>query len=277
MRIKLCLFYVAFSLTNYIYCKNTEKTNSKTNNMNTFIKMHGTYQIAAICKDGIVVATDTRCSIDDGNKHIMCYYDSVQKVFPFKNYAISSSGSILINGKYLFYYYKQFEAANLYKGKISDNVKLFFNYMFEKYPEAASVMERTNKLIFAGYEGKTPVLFIAAKGQLQGVREAGFVCEDNLCDFKYNPDITCLEMAKVIEQSIINYVKKYNKELEINTHISILKIDIQNQFSWILNPPILDKWEELSDFVNAYKTNKISLNFTSERNKALILKELIRY
>jgi len=111
MRIKLCLFYIVISLTNYTFCKNTEKTNSKINNMSTFIKMHGTYQIAAICKDGIVVGTDTRCSIDDGNRHIMCYYDSVQKVFPFKNYAISSSGSMLINGKYLFYYYKQFEAA----------------------------------------------------------------------------------------------------------------------------------------------------------------------
>jgi len=239
MRIKLCLFYIVISLTNYTFCKNTEKTNSKINNMSTFIKMHGTYQIAAICKDGIVVGTDTRCSIDDGNRHIMCYYDSVQKVFPFKNYAISSSGSMLINGKYLFYYYKQFEAANLNKEKMSENVKSFFDYMFKRYPEAASVIERTNKLIFAGYEGKTPVLFIAAKGQLQGVGDTGFVCEDNLCDFQYNSNLTCIEMAKVIEQSIVNYVKKYNKELEINTHIS--------------------------------------LNFTSERNKELIIKELSRY
>jgi hypothetical protein len=234
----------------------------------------GTYQIAAICSDGIVMGADSLSSIVKPNGEIAAYYGGVQKVFPFKNFAVSSSGAHFIYPYYLYWYYKQFQEIGGNKKVFQENLQAFVDYLGKVHPKIQPIILARNKIIYGGYEGEIPVLCITTQGKYSCVKTKGFISEDDRCDFKYDSKLTCAEAAKQIERSIINYVDQYKKEAEINKHISVLKIAPGNIFSWELNPPQKQAWETWDDFIEAYMHNKIVFGFTSEENKKETIKQM---
>jgi hypothetical protein len=236
----------------------------------------GTYQIAAICSDGIVIGTDTRSYIPDKHGKIRAYFDPVQKIFPLKGFAISASGTGLINGKYLNSYFKEFQEAHPIEPLLEDNIQSFLSFINTKDKYVYETI-LNNKIIFARYEKGVPRLCGTFKGNILLDPVERFVSEDDLSDFVYDGALSCEETAKKIQSSIINYVDKYQKEQEINKHISALRISPQNEFSWILNSPDKKEWETFDDFIKSHKDGGIKFYFTSEENKRKILDQLGKY
>ena len=65
--------------------------------------IHGSFVIAAICRDGIIVASESRGNIfdtRDKDRKPMAYYDVIQKVFPIGNKAIAETNQGLIAGRF---------------------------------------------------------------------------------------------------------------------------------------------------------------------------------
>ena len=236
---------------------------------------HGTYQIAAICKDGIVIGTDTRTAITNKNLEIMAFYDTVQKIYPFEDYSISSSGNFLIQGKYLPFYYKEYRDSFPIMNELKYNMLNFFTFLYYKYPLVYKEAFN-NKMIFAGYENNKPSICFTRYGRYDCVRDSGYVAEDTLSEFKYYTNLTCEEAAKKIDTAICRYVSKYKKEREIGTYVSVLKIKKDNTSEWLLHPPNLEL-RTFKDFINAYKANRIKISFTSEQNRRMILNEIAKY
>src|SRR5437870_1301326 len=64
------------------------------------IKFKGTYSIGAICKDGVVLAADSRGAfLRDGTS--VAYFDDIQKVFIVKNCLLSIVGLIALGDRFV--------------------------------------------------------------------------------------------------------------------------------------------------------------------------------
>ncbi|RAJ08187.1 hypothetical protein LX64_00834 [Chitinophaga skermanii] len=232
---------------------------------------HGSYQIAAICSDGIVIGTDTRIAINDRRGNILAYYDTVQKVYDMPGFIISSSGAYLLNDKYPYFYYHLFsQQPQQADTSLLSTILGFYKFLRQTDKSAYRLVTQRNKLLFAQYEGTTPIIGILEKGRIDTVKNEGFICEDDLSGFPYNPTVDCATMARVIETTIQQYVARYHKSHEINTYISVLKITPGNHTEWILHPPKHPAWQTETDFFKAMQQNEIQVYFTSPKAEQLL-------
>lgn len=56
------------------------------------VSVGGSFAMAVPCKNGILIAADSRSVISDKNGKKLAYYNGVQKVFPIGNMAIAYTG-----------------------------------------------------------------------------------------------------------------------------------------------------------------------------------------
>ncbi len=82
-------------------------------------KGHGTYVIAAVCKNGILIGADTRCSykLYEVNHLIpdehLAYFDTIQKIFPLKRFVIANEGDVTFDTLMFYHFIKEFDTSIL--------------------------------------------------------------------------------------------------------------------------------------------------------------------
>ena len=239
------------------------------------IGIHGSYIIAAIGKDGIILAGDSRANIyntDDKNQSPIAYFDSVQKIFLLNDdVALGSMGSGIISNVFFDAIVNKFRASepNQQPGKIIGN---FLKYCKEIMPLEAYTQITNNELISIGYKNNTPT--ICAYSKRDGIDTCinyGFICGDGLSDFDsmyYSlQNKTCFNLALIAEKAIERYAVKYHKQNIIGGKIMALKITPNTAINWILNKPKEMKWIYLSDFVKDYYNGKVLVKLTNGHNK----------
>src|SRR3974390_1439735 len=64
---------------------------------NAPIRIKGSFVIAAVCKDGIIVASDSRGTLKDHQGRRIAYYDINQKIFPIGDKLIADTGYASLN------------------------------------------------------------------------------------------------------------------------------------------------------------------------------------
>src|ERR1041384_2669739 len=67
---------------------------------NLKLSSHGSFAMAIICRDGLIVAADSRGTLSDSNGRKLAYYDAVAKVFMDGRNAIAYTGRDLIQNLY---------------------------------------------------------------------------------------------------------------------------------------------------------------------------------
>jgi len=61
------------------------------------VRIKGSFVIAAICKDGIIVASDSRGTLKNREGRRIAYYDANQKIFPIGDKLIADTGYASLN------------------------------------------------------------------------------------------------------------------------------------------------------------------------------------
>ena len=61
------------------------------------LRIKGSFVIAAICKDGIIVASDSRGTLKNREGRRIAYYDTNQKIFPIGDKLIADTGYASLN------------------------------------------------------------------------------------------------------------------------------------------------------------------------------------
>src|SRR5215831_21216898 len=61
------------------------------------VRVKGSFVIAAICKDGIIVASDSRGMLKDRQGRRLAYYDINQKIYPMRDNLIADTGYASLN------------------------------------------------------------------------------------------------------------------------------------------------------------------------------------
>src|SRR6266498_67446 len=201
----------------------------------------GSYSIAAICRDGIVIAADTRGASyyqENGikEKEPLAYYDTIQKVFIVKKYALSVTGNIIIRDKFLSYYINQFNTSLPDDTNMQSFIKLFYHFIEKNYPACAKEFLRL-QIFWCGYENNKPEICAINNGHYKCIVDLGSIQTDSASDFSdyYSRKLTCKEAATLIESSIYRYAQKNSLTHETGGPIMILKITPENKIVWLKN------------------------------------------
>src|SRR5438045_8673685 len=64
------------------------------------LRIKGSFVIAAICRDGIIVASDSRGTFKDSSGRRLAYYDVNQKIFPFGDNLVADTGYASLNDQH---------------------------------------------------------------------------------------------------------------------------------------------------------------------------------
>jgi len=248
-------------------------------------EVRGTCIITAICKDGIIMAVDSRAvflkdSLVDlstlSSNNVRGFYDDVQKVHIIRKFAFGSEGQLNFGNERhgIYYYLSRFEKTLSDTTDVYTGARNFMYYMRNNY--GADVLDgfKSLQIVLTGYYKQIPLIAIidpidSTKGGY--IKDSGYMTCSVGVDFprKYSKNLTCEQMAKVVENAILEYRKKYNKELYIGSKIMILKISPQNTFTWLKNAPKEPEssTDSISETYTKYLQGKLKIQFTSPGEK----------
>ncbi len=139
----------------------------------------GSYSIAAICRDGIVIAADTRGTSyyqENGikEKEPLAYYDTIQKVFIIKKYALSVTDNIIVGDKFLSYYINQFSTSLPVDINMQSFIKLFYHFIEKNYPGRAKEVLRL-QIFWCSYENNKPEICAINNGHYKCIVDSGTI------------------------------------------------------------------------------------------------------
>ena len=117
--------------------------------------------ISAICRDGIILAAESRANIfdpTDPSHTPLAYYDACQKIFPIGEAAIAESGQGLIDNVFFAAIIEDFSHRITQQPRIDNLLPLFLDYCRKSMPPAVFLEMRKQKLFAAGYDSTNPVV-----------------------------------------------------------------------------------------------------------------------
>lgn len=235
----------------------------------------GSYAIVALCKDGIVIGSDSRGTITIDNIEY-AFFDHNQKVFIIRNCVLSITGLIALDKRFIWDYVQEFSQTISEDLKADDLLSRFAIFM-QKYPSAQNDLKKLGLISVGYFNGESTMCGVSVKdGKGTCNTPGGIATPDTLSKFhkEYDNEFckqkTCDELMPIVEKEILEYAKRNNKTNSVGGPISLLKIDIKGNISWIKNKPVPSKWINFNDFVADYKAHKVKLNFIFKEAKKIL-------
>jgi 20S proteasome alpha/beta subunit len=245
------------------------------------LNLKGTYSIAAICKDGVVLSADSRGAFLRADTSI-AYFDSIQKVFVVRNCLLSVVGLIALGDRFVTDYVTEFEKT-LNKDISPDSCIISFMTYLSQFPKIKDDLSGLN-ILTAGYKnGQPAICYIVAKtGSGQCAIDSGIALQDKKINFgkgtiydeKYCLNHTCKEVSNVIEKAILDYAKKENKTSSIGGKVSIVSILKNKKIVWVKNMPIRQRWKTTKEFISDYNSGKVKVTFVSSDARGYLKRNL---
>ena len=120
------------------------------------LNTHGTYILAGIAKDGIVIITDSRTSFVMSDGSIYAYYDNNNKIYQFQDFIVAMAGASCFSDIYINGLLKLFAVAQKSNIPADSFFTKFFDFAKGKFA----------KLVFANGKsnGKPGISFALCAG-----------------------------------------------------------------------------------------------------------------
>lgn len=241
------------------------------------VGIRGSFVIAAICKDGIILASDSRANIfdkTDTSQRPIAYYDTIQKVFPIGTNALAETGQGLILGTFFSAIVQDF--AKRYAAPVSVETLLpsFISYCERAYPDRAVSEIRRQKLFAAGYKLGVPTICCFNEDQPGGrfgcVERAGYVESAPTLLSDYKPahllTMSAAETATLAEKAIRAYARHDDRWKTIGGPVSILLVTSFGT-RWIKNQPPQQEWKGVRDLIKDYQGGRLPLHLIPPTTK----------
>ena len=234
---------------------------------------YGTFIASLICKNGIVVASDSRTVMYDTRGKVAVYYEETSKIFQFRNFLIAVAGQ---------YTFKTTSIRNLIKGMLEANSMStldlhsihdsLLSYASKKLSTIEYYTLYMNQFIIAGYEHNIPTILYYDGGKKQEFAGKGYITnlEEENDNTNLKENIAALTVEELIPVSI-DLVKnvemlrnKKDKWSIIGGPVSAASI-IDNKVSWIKDQN-RNSFESILDFYQAYKNGKVRIFYRSAKD-----------
>jgi hypothetical protein len=238
------------------------------------IGVKGSFVIAAICKDGIIIASDSRGNIFDNTdkqQTPIAYFDTIQKIFPIGSNAIAETGQGLILNIFFSAIVKDFinHTSDI---PVDMLLPTFIEYCDRQLPSKAVIEIRKQKLFAIGYMNDSPAICYYNKDQPEGcfgcIQDHGFIesAPTILMDEKELTLLSCKQAAARVKNAIQMYAKENERWKTIGGPISILFVSKTGPI-WIENQLPAQRWTYIQAFVSEYQKGKIKLHLIPPATK----------
>jgi 20S proteasome alpha/beta subunit len=231
----------------------------------------GSFVAAVICADGIVVASDSRGTINisrNEDKTPVAYFDGIQKIFPVGSNVLASYGRGTFSGLFFSNMVEDFARTEYAKEPVDRLLGAFLIFSSKQYTHAVLDQLWHEVMIAGGYINDQPriCVFDAARSDkglsLFECVKSG-IAETSVTSLEKYDENTFLSMssgdaAGLIENAIGEHVKKTSRQNEVGGPISILRIT-KDAITWIRNEPPMQRWQVTEDFLRDVRSERIKL------------------
>lgn len=231
------------------------------------IAFHGSFVVGAICKDGIILASDSRGNIfdkSDNRQKALAYFDSIQKIFPIGSNAIAETGQGLILNVFFSAIVDNFLKQHADR-PVDQLLPAFIHYCQLTLPPEGVAEVKKQILFSAGFINDSPVICYFNEKQQGGafgcIQRNGFVESAPTLLGVYEKKLSLLSAkgtAALIRRAIQEYAKEGDRWETIGGPISILGIT-KSGVRWIDGEPPKQRWTSIQDFIREYRQGTLRL------------------
>lgn len=224
------------------------------------IAIKGTIIIGVICKDGILIAADSRGAIMGNENKIMAYVDSLPKIGLLNDrYPIAFAGKSTLKERFVMDIIQDFPFRTL-KGAGS-TFNAFRNYIF-------GISNQFDQHFIGGgfHTNGLPYIFSFTKdsGSIEGNSVVFNHPNFEKCIKDYVDTLrSSQEWGHILQKIIPIFAKKEKLTQEIGGPISMILIDKGNNIHWLQNNFLSKREVNYTDFVNKIERKEIKVNFVN--------------
>jgi 20S proteasome alpha/beta subunit len=226
------------------------------------IRVKGSFVIAVICKDGIIVASDSRGTLKNREGRRIAYYDLDQKIFPIGNKLIADTGYASLNDpklSFLSALMSRFAKSPLSHVEVDQLPAAYFKYANTVLPAAGAESAKLQTLIFAGFKKNEPVvcMYRGESSRTTKCRSSGYLSSpgQQIAGLEKASSLSFQDAARFMQQAIDEYAMAVQPG-SVGGPVVVRTIALSNS-RWFEKPPRWPDWETFSDLAKDYKTDRV--------------------
>lgn len=225
-------------------------------------RVKGSFVIAAICRDGIIVASDSRGMLKNLQGRRIAYYDVNQKIFPLGGKLIADTGYASLNDPQISFLsalmlrFADTVGAHVDVDKTPD---AYFRFAETVLPHAGADSAKLQTLIFAGYKGLQPELCIYDGQSTQRVTctFSGYLSSprERISGLKDLRSLSFNQAAQVMRTTIEDYATAVQPGL-VGGPV-VLRTITRTGSEWFGGHPEWPRWTSFSDLNRDYSQGNV--------------------
>lgn len=237
------------------------------------LRVKGSFVIAAICRDGIIVASDSRGMLKNREGRRIAYYDVNQKIFPIGNALIADTGYASLKDpsvSFLSALMARF-AENVQPGiDVEQLPGSYFNYVTAALPPDGAESARIQTLVFAGFRRTRPLLCIykGESGRELTCRASGYVSSpgQEIVGLQNVSSLSFAQAARVMQKTIDDYAAAVQPGL-VGGPVVVRTIT-PSKSEWFAKTPDWPNWISFADLAKDFETGRVPFHLMPGINKA---------
>lgn len=241
--------------------------------------MYGTVIAAAVCEDGILLASDSRGVFilnKEYSNQVYAYIENDKKIFKIGDYLIANSGISMLNKKFIRDIVQDYNISHPLKEDIETTFNNFLNFLKTKENVPDSIIYN-NDILIAGYENLKPKIIAQSKGKRILQEEIAHMTSSpsDLSRFlKPNPNIklTCSNLAQEMENAIYA-LAEYRNDNKFGGPLELIQITPLNK-QITLKTFKANIYKNYTDMANAILDGKIEVKYIFQFSEDLLKKTL---
>lgn len=243
------------------------------------LSLKGSFVIAAICRDGIILASESRANFfdkTDDEQQPIAYYDGIQKIFPVGSAAIAETGQGLILNVFFSAIVGQFTQDLRVGIQTNQLLPTFVSYCEQKLSPVAVAEVKRQKLFSAGYIGSHPTICYFNQDQPGApfgcIQDSGFIQSDVTLLTEYAealPTMPAERMTDLVIEAIETYANQGDRWKTIGGPIDILLV-AEESCHWIEKNSQTTDWKYIQDLITAYRAEELEINLIPPANRELL-------
>ena len=226
------------------------------------VRVKGSFVIAAICRDGIIVASDSRGMLKDRRGRRIGYYDTNQKIYPMRDNLIADTGYASLNDpkiSFLSALMSRFAKSDSSRVEVDQLPDSYFKYSSGILSNAGADSAKVQTLFFAGFKARKPEICIYQGQSTHAVRCAleGYLSSpgQHIEELRNLKSMSFTQAAAVMRKTIEEYAAAVRPGL-VGGPVVIRTLTPSGS-KWFGSHPDWPEWDSFSDLEKDYESGRV--------------------
>jgi 20S proteasome alpha/beta subunit len=237
------------------------------------VRVKGSFVIAAICRDGIIVASDSRGMLKDRRGRRIGYYDTNQKIYPMRDNLIADTGYASLNDpniSFLSALMSRFAKSDSSRVEVDRLPDSYFKYSSGVLSNAGADSAKVQTLFFAGFKAKKPEICVYQGQSTHAVRCTfqGYLSSpgQHIEELRSLKSMSFAQAAAVMRKTIEDYAAAVRPGL-VGGPVVIRTLTPSGS-QWFGSHPDWPQWDSFSDLEKDYGSGRVPFELMPGVTKA---------